>query len=72
MKMHGLLNPMADSESTLDPSSPTSAPTATGTVSPTPHTTPPDDAEVKEAIEIITSVVEETIRKILDLLKGLL
>ena len=49
-------------------SQPTSAPTA---VSPTPDPTAPSDAEVKEAIAVITSAVEETIRKILDLLKEL-
>jgi len=62
-------NPVTTSQPT---STPTVVPTATGAVSPTSDPTAPGDAEVKEAIEIITSVVEETIRKILDLLKGLL
>ena len=61
-------NPTPTSQPT---SAPTAMPTATGTVSPTPYITPPDNPEVKEAIKVITSVVEETIRKILDLLEKL-
>ena len=48
---------------------PTAMPTATGTVSPTPDITPPGDIDV---IKMVTSVVEETIRKIFDLLEKLL
>ena len=48
---------------------PTAMPTATGTVSPTPDITPPSDIDV---IKMVTSVVEETIRKIFDLLEKLL
>nr|QNO44579.1 endolytic peptidoglycan transglycosylase RlpA [Methanosarcinales archaeon ANME-2c ERB4]QNO44989.1 endolytic peptidoglycan transglycosylase RlpA [Methanosarcinales archaeon ANME-2c ERB4]QNO45067.1 endolytic peptidoglycan transglycosylase RlpA [Methanosarcinales archaeon ANME-2c ERB4] len=66
-------NPAPDPTPTSQPTStPTAVPTVTGTVSPTPDPTAPSDAEVKEAIIVITSAVEETIRKILDLLKGLL
>ena len=50
-------------------STPTAMPTATGTVSPTPDITPPSDIDV---IKMVTSVVEETIRKIFDLLEKLL
>jgi len=50
-------------------STPTAMPTATGTVSPTPDITPPGDIDV---IKMVTSVVEETIRKIFDLLEKLL
>ena len=48
---------------------PTAMPTATCTVSPTPDITPPSDIDV---IKMVTSVVEETIRKIFDLLEKLL
>ena len=44
----------------------------TDTVSPIPDITPPDGTEMKEVIEVITSVVEETINRILDLLEKLL
>ena len=59
-------NPTPTSQPT---SAPTAMPTATGTVSPTPDITPPGDIDV---IKMVTSVVEETIRKIFDLLEKLL
>ena len=59
-------NPTPTSQPT---SIPTAMPTATGTVSPTPDITPPSDIDV---IKMVTSVVEETIRKIFDLLEKLL
>ena len=62
-------NPTPTSQPT---STPTAVPTATGTVSPTPNITPPDNPEVKEVIRVVTSAVEGTIRKILDLLESLL
>jgi len=66
-------SPAPDPTPTLQPTSePTAMLTATGTVSPTPDTNPSDDTDVKEAITVIISVVEETIRKILDLLEELL
>jgi len=51
----------------------TSTPTAvqTGAESPTPNATP-TDTEENNVIEMITSVVEETINRILDLLEKLL
>ena len=70
-----ILTISSDSSPNPTPTSqPTSAPTVvpTGTVSPTPYITPPDDVDVKEVIKMVTSVVEETIRTILDMLEELL